>query len=280
MLIPSILAALILPGCLGFLTVHKASKFHFRQRTLLQLLDSSENVIDRRCFVAAFILSSPLFIRRSVSADDDQSLTTKLFNPDGSLKAGRIEAAQEHVIDFKWDASDLGLVNVDGVTTAGSEGSQFKLSYNVPAKWGTGENLYLDSSANATVCTHITVYQATGKVEASQLDRATTIGVGTALAVTDDLFPIRNADLIGGRRRNKGEQTYFEFDLAAAPKTCSDSSENLGLGFCPFDSIYLLSATLIDGNLFVIAVECDKFQWKQASADLKRVRSSFSIETA
>ena len=268
------------PDTFGFSIAPRPKTTKFQQGGILHVrINSGDN--SRRHFLTSFVVS-PLIIAKPVSADDEQSLTSKLFNSDGSLRDGQVQGATERVVNFQWDSDDQGVVNTDGITTTGATGSQFKLSYNLPEKWGTGDNLYIDSSEgiNAQACRHITVYQAPGKVDASQLDKATTIGVGKSLFVTDSLSPIRSADLVGGRKSKKGDQMYYEFDLAVAPKTCAESSENLGLGFCPFDSVYLLSATLKEGNLFVMVVECDKFEWKQANADLKRVRSSFSVECA
>jgi hypothetical protein len=96
--------------------------------------------------------------------------------------------------------------------------------------------------------------------------------------VTDDLKVLQGADLISGRTRSQGGIKYYDFDMAVAPKTCGDSKENLGLGFCPFDSIYLLSAAVLDDGLYVLALECDKAEWKVANSDLKLVRSSFTVE--
>jgi hypothetical protein len=268
------------PDSFGFSIAPRPKTNQFQQRDILHVGFSSGDT-SRRQFLTSVVIS-PLIISKPVSADDEQSLTSKLFNPDGSLKDGQVQGATERAVTFQWDSNDEGVVNTDGMTTTGTNGSQFKLSYNLPEKWGTGDKLYIDSSegVNAQACRHITVYQAPGKVDENQLDKATTIGVGKSLFVIDSLSPIRSADLVGGRKSKKGDQMYYEFDLAVAPKTCAESSENLGLGFCPFDSVYLLSATLMEGKLFVIVVECDKFEWKQANADLKRVRSSFTVEAA
>jgi hypothetical protein len=282
MLISALVTTVIVPACFGFSIAPQSMMTGSRSKScrlssILQLSQSSEES-GRRNFLSLLALSSWI-VSQPARGDDDQSMTSMLFNADGSLKEGEVEVAKERTVEFKWDATNQGVVNIDGVTTTGSDGSHFKLTYNLPEKW-TGDNLYLDSSqgVNAKACNHITVYKAPGKFEANQLDKATKIGVGKALDVTDSLDPLRNADLIGGRKIAKGDQTYYEFDMAVAPPTCVDSSENLGLGFCPFDFVYLLSATLMDGNLFVIAVECDKLEWKQANADLKRVRSSFTVE--
>jgi len=112
----------------------------------------------------------------------------------------------------------------------------------------------------------------------------------------------QKADLIGGRTSRKpinsaevkggvDEQTYYEFDLAFAPLECPDfmegNKENLGLGFCPYDKIFLISATVLknsetdkSGTLMCCVVECDKAEWKLGNSDIKRVRSSFNIERA
>jgi hypothetical protein len=89
---------------------------------------------------------------------------------------------------------------------------------------------------------------------------------------------LKCADLVSERTRRQGDIKFYEFDLAVAPKNCGDSKDNLGLGFCPFDSIYLLSAAVVNDSLYVMAVQCQKAEWKVANSDLKRARSSFSFD--
>jgi hypothetical protein len=52
------------------------------------------------------------------------------------------------------------------------------------------------------------------------------------------------------------------------------------LGFCPYDIIFLLSATTIGDQVYVFAIEATKDEWKRASAEIRRVRRSFRIEVA
>jgi hypothetical protein len=92
------------------------------------------------------------------------------------------------------------------------------------------------------------------------------------------LKALKGADLLSGRTRMQGDIKFYDYDMALAPKTCGDSKENLGLGFCPFESIYLLSAVVLDDALYVMAVESNKDEWKVANSDLKRVRSSFGFD--
>lgn len=253
---------------------------------LLQLLAASNALqtprIDRRSFMAssaAAVLFTPL-----VSIADDDNLAATLYNEDGSLRDDISKEAKERVVSFSWDVQEQGVTQVDGKSDS-TGGSQVNLCYNLPEKWISNEKgLYIDPSegVNAKAADHILVYQAPGKVDPKQLQKASTMGVGKALQVIPALDRVNGADLIGGRKSAKGEdgQLYYEFDLASAPKTCDASSnQNLGLGFCPYDRIFLLSATVTaEGRLYVLAVECDNLEWKQASADLKRVRSSFTVE--
>jgi hypothetical protein len=124
------------------------------------------------------------------------------------------------------------------------------------------------------------------------LEKATTIGVAKALgfsSVAAGVLPksLPGADTVTGRKVSKAaslkeEETekrkYYEFDMAVAPDTCGTSAENLGLGFCPYDTIVLLSATIIDAKMMVCAVTCTKDEWKRSNAELKIVRNSFFVE--
>ena len=234
--------------------------------------------IDRRSFIASSaVLLSPL-----VSKADDADLASTLYNPDGSVRGDVAKEAKENLISFSWGVEEQGIVQVDGKSNAASGSVQ--LSYKLPDKWTSNEKgIYIDPSegGNVKAADHIYVYQAPGLVKPKDLARASTVGVGLALRVIPELERINGADLVGGRKVEKDGQIYYEFDMAAAPKTCSDSDQNLGLGFCPFDHVYLVSTTLSEeGRLYVLCVECDSSEWKQANADLKRVRSSFTVTTS
>ena len=219
-------------------------------------------------------------------SDDDGDMTSQMFNVDGSLKEGEVVEAKQRPVELNWDVSESGCVSVDGINVLASySGSKVKVLYEFPEKWSNGKDgdeIYFDRSGgtNAKACKGITVFQAPGTADMKQLQKATTIGVAKALNVPENLRRLYKADIISGRVTTKNDQTYYEFDMAAAPDTCGKSDENLGLGFCPYDNIFLLSATIVDSRLYCIAVECDSTRiWKIASADLKRVRSSFTIET-
>jgi hypothetical protein len=96
--------------------------------------------------------------------------------------------------------------------------------------------------------------------------------------------------------------SYSELDFAVAPTTCSGGeAEDLRLGFCPYDRILLVSAIVVaadtttttqttvppppaendindDGSfLYLLIVESTRAEWQRANAELRRVRSSFTV---
>ena len=247
-------------------------------------------------------------------------LTSQLFNPDGSLRdPNMVVEAQEMAIDLSFSIpsySDEININIatDGLQPTFSvtdAATNLKASYNLPLKWNLKESgqlpLYYDSSEgkNGRSCNRITVYSASKNyLDSTTLEKASKVGVAKSLFMdkfSNDYFDkgVQKADLISGRTVRKpiqslkemgefDEQIYYEFDLAFAPAQCPDymegNKENLGLGFCPYDSIYLLSATVLNSNegteggtLMCCVVECNKDEWKMANSDLRRIRNSFKV---
>mmetsp|Transcript_12997 Transcript_12997/g.21295 ORF Transcript_12997/g.21295 Transcript_12997/m.21295 type:complete len:344 (+) Transcript_12997:46-1077(+) len=249
-------------------------------------------------------------------------LTSQLFNPDGSLKdpnAVIVAQEKEVVIPFSIPASpDSVIVNLstDGSSPPASDSAtNIKATYKVPTKWNQEATsslpLYYDSSEgkNGQSCDRITIYSVSApkNIDMSTLEKASKVGVAKSLFMSDisnGYFDqgVLKADLIGGRTSRKpiksstvpegiDEQVYYEFDLAFAPLSCPDymegNKENLGLGFCPYDNILLVSATVLNnadsnegGTLVVCVVECNKNEWKIGNTDLKRVRNSFVVDRA
>lgn len=248
----------------------------------------------RRDWLASLLVPTTLDVlfsfEPSVAASENgenlSDLTSQLFNADGSLKEGVESEIKFRKVDFAWDPSEDLSMNQDGSNTANTKsGSKVKLSYEYPLRWSDGKDgdpIYFDRSegTNAKACKRITVYQAPGIVDEKRLEKATTIGVAKALNAPESVLSrLYKADIISGRISERGSNKYFEFDMAAAPESCGNSKENLGLGFCPYDNIFLLSAIVVNNRLYGIVVECDDTKiWKLASAELKRVRSSFLVE--
>lgn len=240
------------------------------------------------------------------SSSEEGDLTSRLFNPDGSLKdPNTVTEAQERTVSLsfpKTAASDAFIISTDGSQPNSAE-EGLKVIYKVPTKWNSITSsqlpLYYDSSEgkNGKACNRITVYSVSApKLDNSVLEKASKVGIAKSLFM--DKLPgkyfdqgVLKADLISGRTTRKpikdgdviDEQIYYEFDLAFAPLECpafeEGNKENLGLGFCPYDNIFLVSATVIknEGTMIVCIVECNKDEWKIANSDLKRVRSSFEV---
>lgn len=255
------------------------------------------------------------YLYQRSTSDEGGDMTTKLFNPDGSLRdPNSVKQAEERTISINFpSSSNVGdiVVNTstDG-TQPSSESAGLKSSYKIPTKWNNDQSsqlpLYYDSSEgkNGKSCNRITIYSiAAPKLDMSTLEKATKVGVAKSLFM--DQLPnkyfdqgVLKADLISGRTTRKpiksadvsgegayDEQVYYEFDLAFAPLECptftDGNKENLGLGFCPYDNIFLVSATVLDeGIMMVCVVECNKDEWKMANSDLRRVRSSFDVDRA
>lgn len=235
----------------------------------------------------AGLASAGLVTPMESAVADDGDLTSQLFNSDGSLKEGVESQVRYRSVKFMWDQSDSLAINEDGMNVQDTKsGSQFALSYEYPMRWSDGKDgdpIYFDRSEgiNKKATKRITLYQAPGKASDDRLEKATTTGVAKALDIPSELSRLFKADIVSGRTVEKGDQKYFEFDMAAAPTTCGNSNENLGLGFCPYDDLFLLSATIVNDRLYCMVVECDDTKvWKLESKELKRLRSSFVIEEA
>jgi hypothetical protein len=267
------------------------------------LLTSAAASIFTKCTSANAEETDFVYQRTSEEGGD---LTSKLFNPDGSLRdPNTVTEAQERLVNLSFSKSaDVFTVSTDGSQPTVEGG--LKVSYKVPTKWNSDPSpqlpLYYDSSEgkNGKACNRITVYSISApKLDMSVLVKASKVGVAKSLFM--DKLPnkyfdqgVLKADLISGRTARKpikdgdviDEQVYYEFDLAFAPLECpkyeEGNKENLGLGFCPYDSIFLVSATVLEneGTMVVSVVECNKDEWKIANSDLRRVRSSFEVNRA
>lgn len=197
----------------------------------------------------------------------DEDLTSQLYNPDGSLKVDA--QAKTRTVQGIWDLTSQ-IVSINGSNL--SQGNTLQWKYVLPDKWSTD---YKEN--NVPACNQITVYQMAEEVPSDLLQTATKRNLLKSLGI-EQILGLSKADLISGRTRRVEDQVYLDLDLGQAPDSCSFEQENLGLGFCPFDKLYLVSATLVQSKLMVIVVESDKDEWKLSSSDLKRVRSSFRVQ--
>lgn len=240
---------------------------------------------------------------KASAADDPDTAATSTSTPASSqfpLMDSSDNTFKSKTIEISWDTNAPGRFNVDSINTQGtSSGSQVRLSYQLPEKWRTNPNdqvqNYFDVEKQAKACNRITVYQASAPVgEYTSMAALQKVsgksGVAKALHMPEWLSKsISSADMLSARKETKvtkdgDEQTYLELEMASAPSTCTTAAENendkLNLGlFCPYDTIYLVSATILDGQLYVLVADASSDEWKRSNSDLKFVRSSFSVES-
>lgn len=249
---------------------------------------------------AAF-LSTVLINGEVAVAEED--MTSRLFNSDGSLKDknAEVEAKSRSVpVAFPSEKIDSAVLSLDGSSLVLPESQKtINVLFSLPGKWTDAPD-YVDTSEglNIKACDFVATYQLPGTYSYKVLDKAAMTGVAKAVGV--NMLPaseigfgpftknLLSADVISGKKISKpasssddeiDSRDYYEFDIAIAPKVCDDSSENLGLGFCPYEEIVLISATIVDGRMYVLGAKCKKDQWKRESADLKRVRGSFFVDS-
>jgi len=114
-------------------------------------------------------------------------------------------------------------------------------------------------------------------------------------------------DGVSKTNSSSNRRKHYDYDMASAPKRCASAGDgstsgdsNLGLGFCPYDAVYLVSATILRPLIaaasglgtsssetprsmrgppvmvvFVLIATDD--EWKRSSSDLRRVRDSFRV---
>jgi len=240
---------------------------------------SSKSVTRRRDFLISsavtgfgLISFSPTAMAggEDVPAKESGDMTSQLFNEDGSLK-------KDNALGVTGEAT---FRRVTESFSNDSSGSSVTVSYGLPAAWKENYVALYPDGVEAKACDEITVFQnAPGKASVVQLEKASLKGVAKTLGITDKRF--LSADIISGRKRMAGDVEYFEFDMAVAPATCSSKNDkdNLGIGFCPYDSIVLLSSAVVNDTMFVFSLECGKSEWKRSNSDLKLIRSSFQVDT-
>ena len=215
------------------------------------------------------LMTSVIIAIPTLSSADDEDMTSQLFNADGSLK-------EDNALGVTGKLSFRPIT--DSFFTDGSDSSaSVKTTYSIPSQWKDNYVVLYPDGVEARACESIAVFNKPGKASVSELEKASMVGVGKTLGLEDNRY--LSADIVSGKKREENGIKYFEFDLAIAPPTCvGNDKENLGLGFCSYDSIVLLSAAIVQDSMYIFALECVKDEWKRSNSDLKLIRSSFRVE--
>jgi len=210
----------------------------------------TSDVRNRRSFLhkaaGTFAITSIVSLGNIDRARAEEDLYSQLYNADGSLKEGSniSTEATSRPISVSFPESDTGeaIVYADEILSRNFDSdSNLKVSYQLPTKW-TNDTTYTDTTVgvNLPACNRIFVYQTPGKISSKVLEKATMTGVAKALQTqSSGNLNLKGADLVAGKKSEKDGNMYWNFDLAVAPLKCEGEKkqEDLGLGFCPYDSI-------------------------------------------
>lgn len=90
----------------------------------------------------------------------------------------------------------------------------------------------------------------------------------------DDSY--RRADLLGAAKRvdKATGQVYYDWELIASPlpKSCPSA-----VGCLYPEHIYLISASVLNGVLYVLSIDATPAQWRVTGNSVKRIRNSFTV---
>lgn len=240
--------------CESFTVMNKPT--HARHLQLNAENLNNDNTKSRRDFIQKSLLTSSYLLLNQIpkANAEEEDLTQQLYNPDGSLKDDQNNKVTYDTLSIPLD--------------------QLLGTYKIPSKWTKG---YVDTNTNTKVCNAISIFP-TSK---ANLKKAANVGVAKELQLDTSFL---KSDLVSAKKRYlvldgdvQEELEVYDFDLAVAPTTCENSKENLGLGFCPYEDIVLVSAINYNEKTYVFQLECNREQWRTFNADLKDVRKSFTI---
>jgi len=89
----------------------------------------------------------------------------------------------------------------------------------------------------------------------------------------------RRADMLGAAKRVDAStgQVYYDWELVASPpaKSCPSA-----VGCLYPEHIYLISASVLDGVLYVLSLDATPAQWRVTGNSVKRIRNSFTVGVA
>ena len=222
----------------------------------------------------------------SAAADDDDDL-------DDEAAQAAIEASMKDVlsknsgeVSYPRRAAFDGAFGVDGVKAASFEVSNLwtvapvvqdvtgESGFPAMARWGE-----IVDPVNGKVAVEARVFVTKGfaKPSIADLGKPENVPVAKALGLDkyDDSY--RRADMLGSYKRvdvTDGDRVYYDWEMVASPppKECPSA-----VGCLYPQHIYLMSATVVDGDLYVLSLDAYPENWRLAGNSLKRIRNSFRV---
>ena len=234
--------------------------------------------VSRRAFALAAATAA---LAPPARADDDDD------DLDEDAAQAAIEASMRDVLK-----AQSGEQTYPRQTAFGAPGQPMQASFEVSSLWSVSPKTVVVGSGakDASLATWTDVVDpVNGKViqgvsmfvtpgyrtpNITDLGAPENVPVAKALGLDgDDSY--RRADMLGSAKRVAPDgQTYYDWEMVASPppKQCPSA-----VGCLYPDHIYLMSATVRDGDLYVLSVDAFPENWRQAGNNLRRVRGSFEV---
>jgi len=197
-------------------------------------------------------LATALLPRVAYADDDDDDYASK-YNEDGVLIG----------IDQLKAEVEMQTIALDSTA-----------SFTLPKFWKTNGKGGWDDPVNGPQVEGVALYTADfSGADITALGKLNKLDVGALPAIPKDLL---SGDLVGAKKETRAGQIFYDFDLALSPKICPQSQQ-LIQGLCFPDTVVLLSATVLNGKIYVIDVRANEAQWKAGSKALRSIRGSFKV---
>jgi len=241
------------------------------------LPSSSSSRPSRRAACASVLglLSSVTFSR-----DGSRSLVARADDEDDELAAA--EATMRDVMSRNSGEQTFArresLRNIDGLDACAFEVSSLWTLGEGESKgdetiWGT----FVDPvNGEAVQKALVFATRDFGVKSIADLGKPEDVQVAKALGLDklDDSY--RRADLLGAAKRvdKVTGQIYYDWELVASPppKSCPSA-----VGCLYPEHIYLISASVLNGVLYVLSMDATPAQWRVTGNSVKRIRNSFAV---
>ena len=169
------------------------------------------------------------------------------------------------------------LLNNKQNTTAAPTMERLKLeegSVGIPSTWERQDNgTFSDPSVGPRVDSIIATASPTKLSSVTDLGPVESVNL-KVLGVRPELV---KGDLVACAMRKAADgRVTYEWDLALSPKEC-EQNDRIIVGVCFPTELVLLSATVADGQLFILDVKASVYEWKTGANQLRSVRSSFEL---
>lgn len=194
-----------------------------------------------------------------------------------------VEANMRRVMER--NSGEQTFVRQVGLSTASEDGVR-PCAFEVSSLWTVGKSAtrgltttwgeIVDPVNGQAAVSAVTIATPNFKARSiADLGKPEDVSVARALGLDgDDSY--RRADMLGAAKRvdAKTGQVYYDWELVASPppQVCPSA-----VGCLYPEHIYLISASVLDGVLYVLSLDAAPAQWRVTGNSVKRVRNSFAV---